>query len=89
MMYGINPRMLTSDTVALLTDAGPHHRILEMFGESGMCAAAAEKSVKPRKSTRKVKNFGVRDEALVAHGLAFNNTPNRPRLKCSSTVRAV
>lgn len=74
MMYGFSPRMLASDAVELLADADPHHRLLEIFGESAVCVAAAANSGEPRKSEEKEKKFNVGDKVLVAHSQAFNKT---------------
>lgn len=44
MMYGINPKMLPSDAVALLADGDPHHSLFEMFFESCLRATAVAES---------------------------------------------
>lgn len=66
MMHSINPRILTSDAVALLTYIGPRHRLFELFGESGVQGiAVAAKSLEPRKSKTEENNLAVGDEVLA------------------------
>lgn len=91
VMYEINPRMLANEAVALFIDTGPHQRLLEMSGESGVGAAAAAKSVEPRKSTRKEKKFAVGDEVLVDHGPDCNKIRKWAAFESYfiSTVRAL
>lgn len=74
MMYENNPKMLSSDAVALFTDASSHHKLVELFGESCVPAAATAKSVEPSKITRREKKFSEGDEMQVAHSPAFNRT---------------
>lgn len=71
-MYGINPSTLASNVVALLSDAGPHHKLLELLGESGVNAAAAAKFVEPKQRKRKEMKFAGGHEVLVAHGPVSN-----------------
>lgn len=89
IMYEINQKMLVNEAVALLIDTGPHQRLLVMFGESGVGAAATAKSVELRESTRKEKKFAEGDEELVAHGPEFNKIRKWPFLNRTSTIRVV
>lgn len=47
LMYGIEARMMASDAVALLGEAKPSHRLIEMLGESFLRAAVGEGSRAP------------------------------------------
>lgn len=76
MTYCNSPRMLAIDAVALLTDVGHHHRLLDNFSESGVRATAATRSGEARNGGRKENKFDIGDEFLVAHDPAFNKTRN-------------
>lgn len=62
------------DEVALLNNVSPHHRLLELFGESFVLAGALSKSLESRNVARKKKTFAVGDEVLASSGPALNKT---------------
>lgn len=78
LMYGIRPRMIRTDTIALMQNGSAHHRVLELLGASGDRAMQVARTFVPREPKGKMKLFNVGDEVLVAHGAAFNKAKKWP-----------
>lgn len=58
--------MIVSDAVALLRKGNPRPRLLEMFGESCLRDATAERSRALRKAGGELKRFEFGGEVMVA-----------------------
>lgn len=57
---------MVSNAVALLHEANPRPRFLDILGESSLMDADAESLRAPRKAEGKVKRFEFGDEVLLA-----------------------
>lgn len=46
LIYGVEPQMVASDSIALFAGATPHHRIVELLNESGKTAVRVTRAAK-------------------------------------------
>lgn len=78
LMNGINPEMLCTDDLSIMSKLDQNKSLLENLMECKLRSTTIKRSSIPNETRRKVKLFKVGDEVHVSHGPALGKNQSKP-----------